>query len=105
MPRSSVTLVAEDLAAHGYVALVLDHPGDAELLSGGGEIRPGPRAFLAGVRAGSRRSTRPCAFALLMSASPRSRARDRSSRRAARPVDREQIAMVGHSIAARRQPT
>ena len=37
LARSSVTLVAEDLAAHGYVALVLDHPADAAAVDLPGE--------------------------------------------------------------------
>ena len=36
-----MTVVAEDLAAHGYVALAVDHPGDAAMveLAGGGSAR------------------------------------------------------------------
>ena len=49
-PRSSMTVVAEDLAAHGYVALAVDHPGDAVMTQlGDGRLRPVDPGFLAGM--------------------------------------------------------
>jgi dienelactone hydrolase len=49
-PRSSMTVVAEDLAAHGYVALAIDHPGDATMVElGDGRLRPLDPGFLAGM--------------------------------------------------------
>ena len=100
MPRSSVTLVAEDLAAHGYVALVLDHPGDAAAVDlAGGEIRPVDAGFLAGVLSGQpdidkavRIRIADVRFVLdrLPAIGRRGVLRDR--------LDRKRIAMVGHSI-------
>jgi predicted dienelactone hydrolase len=49
-PRSSMTVLAEDLAAHGYVALAVDHPGDAAMTQlGDGRLRPLDPGFLAGM--------------------------------------------------------
>jgi predicted dienelactone hydrolase len=49
-PRSSMTVVAEDLAAHGYVALAIDHPGDGTMVElAGGRLRPLDPGFLAGL--------------------------------------------------------
>ena len=49
-PRSSMTVVAEDLAAHGYVALAVDHPGDAAMAQlAGGRLRALDPGFLAGM--------------------------------------------------------
>ena len=49
-PRSSMTIVAEDLAAHGYVALAVDHPGDAAMVElAGGRLRALDPGFLAGM--------------------------------------------------------
>ena len=100
MPRSSVTLVAEDLAAHGYVALVLDHPGDAAAVDlPGGEIRPVDAGFLAGVLSGQpdidkavRIRIADVRFVLdrLPAIGRRGVLRDR--------LDRNRIAIVGHSI-------
>ena len=50
MPRATVTLVAEDLAAHGYLVLMIDHPGDAAAVElSGGRIRLIDPGFLAGI--------------------------------------------------------
>ena len=96
MPRASLTLTAEDLAAHGYVALVIDHPGDAPAAElRGGEIRPVDAAFLAGLpdvskAVGVRRDDVRFVLDQLRAIDRRGVLRHR--------LDRKRIAMVGHSI-------
>jgi len=96
--RSSVTLVAEDLAAHGYVALAIDHPGDAaaaEQRRGG--IRPIAPEFLAGLAAGDVSKAAGVRIADVRFVLDRLAAIDRGGVLRHR-LDRTRIAMVGHSI-------
>src|SRR4051794_30503701 len=94
--RSSLTLVAEDLAAHGYVALAIDHPGDAAAVElPGGRIRPIDEGFLAGlpdVTQAARARIADVRFVL-----DRLGGLDRAGLLRHR-LDRSRIAMVGHSL-------
>lgn len=96
LPRSSMTVVAEDLAAHGYVALAIDHPGDAAAVElPGGRIRPIDPHFLAGlpdVTTATRARRADVRFLL-----ERLPAIDRRGILRHR-LDTERIAMVGHSL-------
>jgi predicted dienelactone hydrolase len=96
--RSSVTLVAEDLAAHGYVALAIDHPGDAAATEQRrGKIRPIAPEFLADLAEGDVRKAVRVRIADVRFVLDRLQAIDR--RRVLRHrLDRTRIAIVGHSI-------
>lgn len=93
-----MTLAAEDLAAHGYVVLAIDHPGDAPAVQlRGGEIRPIDADFLAGLSRGDvskavrvRRDDVRFVLAQLRAIDRRGVLRHR--------LDRGRIAVVGHSI-------
>ena len=96
--RSSVTLVAEDLAAHGYVALAIDHPGDAAATERrGGGIRPIAPEFLAGLAAGDVRKAVSVRLADVRFVLDRLQAIDRRGVLRHR-LDPTRIAMVGHSL-------
>ena len=97
LSRASLTLVAEDLAAHGYVALVIDHPGDAAAveLPGGGSARSTPTSLPGFTDATRKAVARPLADVRFVL--DRLPAIDRHGVLRHR-LDRERIAMVGHSI-------
>ena len=96
--RASLTLVAEDLAAHGYVALAIDHPGDAAATQGrGGGIRPIAPEFLAGLARGDVGKAVGVRIADVRFVLDRLSVIDREGVLRDR-LDRTRIAMVGHSI-------
>ena len=98
LPRATVTLVAEDLAAHGYVALAIDHPGDAAAVElPGGNIRPIDPGFLAGLMEGDVRKAVRVRLADVRFVLDRLPSIDRAGILRGR-LDRTRIAMVGHSL-------
>src|SRR3954451_10397571 len=96
--RASLTLAAEDLAAHGYVALAIDHPGDAAATEGrGAAIRPIAPEFLAELTRGDVRTAVGVRIADVRFVLDRLPAIDRRGV-LRHHLDRTRIAMVGHSI-------